>query len=278
MADRIIGMRSTLFDLLQELGSKKNWGHIKNQIGMFAYLVRAIPSSAARDGVLTGLWRARQPTGHLAGAGGPPRAGAPRLPDARRPHLGRRHHQPQRPPPRRVAPRGDQERRVRRLASLEKRRRARGRRSCSLRCAGLLLGSRGVGERSWVVISRSISSVSGAKREAGRECSESERGGPRTVTFASDLGALAARIRVHAGAAGLSDPVLRSREIAEIAAAISGSGVEEPAPHTTTTLSTPERPERDRVGPPSCLQCQVCAGSRCCFCSCSCLIPAPCLP
>lgn len=39
MADRIIGMRSTLFDLLKEVGSKKDWKHIKSQIGMFAYLV-----------------------------------------------------------------------------------------------------------------------------------------------------------------------------------------------------------------------------------------------
>ncbi|BGP15452.1 hypothetical protein JCM10213_005132 [Rhodosporidiobolus nylandii] len=38
MADRIISMRSTLYDLLQELGSKREWGHIKSQIGMFAYL------------------------------------------------------------------------------------------------------------------------------------------------------------------------------------------------------------------------------------------------
>ncbi|EGU12946.1 Aspartate aminotransferase [Rhodotorula toruloides ATCC 204091] len=38
MADRIIDMRSTLYDLLKELGSKREWGHIKNQIGMFAYL------------------------------------------------------------------------------------------------------------------------------------------------------------------------------------------------------------------------------------------------
>lgn len=34
MADRIINMRSTLYDLLvKELGSKKEWGHIKSQIG-----------------------------------------------------------------------------------------------------------------------------------------------------------------------------------------------------------------------------------------------------
>ena len=34
MADRIIGMRTTLKDLLvKELGSKQNWDHITNQIG-----------------------------------------------------------------------------------------------------------------------------------------------------------------------------------------------------------------------------------------------------
>jgi aspartate aminotransferase len=34
MADRIIGMRSTLKDLLvNEYGSKKNWDHITSQIG-----------------------------------------------------------------------------------------------------------------------------------------------------------------------------------------------------------------------------------------------------
>ncbi|GAA5866697.1 hypothetical protein JCM8547_002728 [Rhodosporidiobolus lusitaniae] len=38
MADRIIGMRASLFDLLVSLGSKRDWTHIKNQIGMFAYL------------------------------------------------------------------------------------------------------------------------------------------------------------------------------------------------------------------------------------------------
>jgi len=38
MADRIIGMRTQLFDLLvKDLGSKKNWDHIKNQIGMFCF-------------------------------------------------------------------------------------------------------------------------------------------------------------------------------------------------------------------------------------------------
>lgn len=39
MADRINGMRATLRNLLvNELGSQKNWDHITNQIGMFAYL------------------------------------------------------------------------------------------------------------------------------------------------------------------------------------------------------------------------------------------------
>ncbi|GAA5829900.1 hypothetical protein JCM11251_007926 [Rhodosporidiobolus azoricus] len=38
MADRIITMRDTLYNLLQEAGSKREWKHIKEQIGMFAYL------------------------------------------------------------------------------------------------------------------------------------------------------------------------------------------------------------------------------------------------
>lgn len=38
MADRIIGMRTTLYDtLVNELGSKRNWDHIKSQIGMFCF-------------------------------------------------------------------------------------------------------------------------------------------------------------------------------------------------------------------------------------------------
>jgi aspartate aminotransferase len=37
MADRIITMRSLLKDNLEKLGSKKDWSHITNQIGMFAY-------------------------------------------------------------------------------------------------------------------------------------------------------------------------------------------------------------------------------------------------
>ncbi|EXJ82446.1 aspartate aminotransferase [Capronia epimyces CBS 606.96] len=37
MADRIIKMRALLKKNLEELGSKHNWDHITNQIGMFAY-------------------------------------------------------------------------------------------------------------------------------------------------------------------------------------------------------------------------------------------------
>eukprot|EP00042_Codosiga_hollandica_P059601 m.919978 g.919978 ORF g.919978 m.919978 type:complete len:421 (-) comp60601_c0_seq1:123-1385(-) len=37
MADRIIAMRSALFDALKAKGSVKDWSHVKNQIGMFCY-------------------------------------------------------------------------------------------------------------------------------------------------------------------------------------------------------------------------------------------------
>jgi aspartate aminotransferase, mitochondrial len=37
MADRIITMRHLLKDNLEKLGSKHDWSHITNQIGMFAY-------------------------------------------------------------------------------------------------------------------------------------------------------------------------------------------------------------------------------------------------
>jgi aspartate aminotransferase len=37
MAERIITMRALLKDNLIKLGSKHNWDHITNQIGMFAY-------------------------------------------------------------------------------------------------------------------------------------------------------------------------------------------------------------------------------------------------
>jgi len=37
MADRIITMRHRLVEHLKELGSKKDWSHITNQIGMFCY-------------------------------------------------------------------------------------------------------------------------------------------------------------------------------------------------------------------------------------------------
>jgi len=37
MADRIISMRQSLVDQLKKVGSKKDWSHITNQIGMFCY-------------------------------------------------------------------------------------------------------------------------------------------------------------------------------------------------------------------------------------------------
>ena len=37
MADRIAGARSDLVSNLKELGSTRDWSHITNQIGMFAF-------------------------------------------------------------------------------------------------------------------------------------------------------------------------------------------------------------------------------------------------
>jgi len=37
MADRIITMRKRLVTHLKEFGSKRDWSHITNQIGMFCY-------------------------------------------------------------------------------------------------------------------------------------------------------------------------------------------------------------------------------------------------
>jgi aspartate aminotransferase len=37
MADRIISMRTQLKSLLAKEGSTRNWDHITNQIGMFAF-------------------------------------------------------------------------------------------------------------------------------------------------------------------------------------------------------------------------------------------------
>lgn len=37
MADRIIKMRALLKENLEKLGSGRDWNHITNQIGMFAY-------------------------------------------------------------------------------------------------------------------------------------------------------------------------------------------------------------------------------------------------
>lgn len=37
MADRIIGVRTKLRDLLKKEGSSLDWSHITNQIGMFCF-------------------------------------------------------------------------------------------------------------------------------------------------------------------------------------------------------------------------------------------------
>jgi len=37
MADRIINMRQLLVNNLKQLGSKRDWSHITNQIGMFCF-------------------------------------------------------------------------------------------------------------------------------------------------------------------------------------------------------------------------------------------------
>jgi aspartate/tyrosine/aromatic aminotransferase len=37
MAERIIAMREKLYDLLVELKTPGEWGHIKSQIGMFSF-------------------------------------------------------------------------------------------------------------------------------------------------------------------------------------------------------------------------------------------------
>lgn len=37
MADRIISMRSQLFEALQDVGAPGNWEHITSQIGMFSF-------------------------------------------------------------------------------------------------------------------------------------------------------------------------------------------------------------------------------------------------
>jgi len=37
MADRIISMRTQLRRRLGELGSKRDWSHVTNQIGMFCF-------------------------------------------------------------------------------------------------------------------------------------------------------------------------------------------------------------------------------------------------
>lgn len=39
MADRIITMRTALKANLEKMGSKRDWNHITNQIGMFCFTV-----------------------------------------------------------------------------------------------------------------------------------------------------------------------------------------------------------------------------------------------
>jgi aspartate aminotransferase len=47
MADRIIGMRETLYDLLsKDLKTPGEWSHIKKQIGMFRYFISLLCSGA----------------------------------------------------------------------------------------------------------------------------------------------------------------------------------------------------------------------------------------
>lgn len=128
MADRIIAMRTTLYDLLQELGSKKEWGHIKSQIGMVGFALHLCDSerSLTRASTSTVLLHRPHPR-----AGRQARFGPPRLPDQGRSHLcrwfvslsflshlslsltslppaSRRSHPRQRSSPRRVDPRRHQ--------------------------------------------------------------------------------------------------------------------------------------------------------------------------
>jgi aspartate aminotransferase len=49
MADRIITMRTHLRELLVKEGSKRNWDHIVNQIGMFCF-TGITPEQVKKDG------------------------------------------------------------------------------------------------------------------------------------------------------------------------------------------------------------------------------------
>jgi hypothetical protein len=73
MADRIIGMRTALKSGLTDLGSKQNWDHITNQIGMCVLLLASVMHSDLV--VQVRLF------GHFPSAGRTALDQAPRLPD-----------------------------------------------------------------------------------------------------------------------------------------------------------------------------------------------------
>jgi aspartate aminotransferase, mitochondrial len=59
MADRIITMRALLKKNLEDLGSKHDWSHITNQIGMFAYTgltAEQMDTLAKEVSLLTLIW------------------------------------------------------------------------------------------------------------------------------------------------------------------------------------------------------------------------------
>lgn len=78
MADRIIKMRALLRENLEKLGSKHDWSHITDQIGMFAYtgmtpeemgtLAKEHSVYATRDGRISVAGITTGNVGHLAKA------------------------------------------------------------------------------------------------------------------------------------------------------------------------------------------------------------------
>lgn len=63
MADRIISMRTHLYDALVEVGAPGSWEHIKKQIGMFRWgqragLPRALGAARCLVALRTGVWDA----------------------------------------------------------------------------------------------------------------------------------------------------------------------------------------------------------------------------
>lgn len=76
MADRIITMRALLKENLEKLGSKHDWSHITNQIGMFAYtgltgeemdrLAKEFSVYATRDGRISVAGITSENVGRLA--------------------------------------------------------------------------------------------------------------------------------------------------------------------------------------------------------------------